>query len=720
MEQKKSSTLGKAFSRAFGRKTAPTPPPLETAKQEVPPTTSAPTSAPNKGHIVIDTRPPVGNTATREPPTLGANGVGAPILTDGHPTLPFDTATVSAPYSAGVAQSPPLAFIPSRDETNLSRSSTQSRPGAGLSDTEATSNFNNPEGGLNPANILLDRLIAYHAVVKNLQQYFNEIAIVEQSVAKAMHKASTTIVLPFKDGHQFLGKGGLQDVCVGVRESAQARSEQHTAAARFVEEIIVKNIRRLKQDIKVRSKGLRNDSTLCATRVFKEREVSQEKIGNLAKAIGLFENVGGHQSDMERIQSDPYLINLSLRHQLTRQVHEENTFARALLQNQEQIMMFEKHVINEIKQIIRNFAQYQLNNAGAEFSQSWAATEGALSVLHEDTEWNHFMGRNGHLLLPSDLVDVDLENLDYPCKNSPYVTPVKTAHMSRQSSVLKNWKDGYFVLTMAGWLHVFASADIANDPMPERSIYLPTAILGPHSDPAQKQHVFSLEGKGMGGLLHREAQVFTIRANSREEMLDWWNEISKRAYSTTFIHQSDGSLLRSSTVQRAGSRIVKPDSPGAGVGRQEAPAPLPVPAPAPAPAYDSQQQQHQQREWLNQLRENPAAEETVAPIDTAPHVPAHEPAHMPAPAPAPTAAQFQQPVPVTAYYEPSAAEAPQTNGGFQGGGAPATTVQAADPGMSNQVFTHPPKLQRYDTGSTASLSTGEPPVPAQGGAVGPS
>jgi len=291
MEQKKSSTLGKAFSRAFGRKTAPD----ELTKQEVP--DALPAS--NKDHIAIDTHPTnvtsVGNT----------NGINAPV-TDGHPTShnpPLtqspDTAPVSHPGS--VPQSPRLASKTTHDGTGLSRSSTQSRPGH---------NINNPEGGLNPANILFDRLTAYHAVIKNLQHYFNEIALVEHDAAKATHKASTMVAIPFRDGQQFLGRGGLQDVCVGLRESSQTRSEQHTAAAKFIEETIVKNIRRLKRDIKVKSKWLKNDANLYATRVFKEREESQYKVRDMAKAIGLFENGGGHQSDMEKMHSDPYIINL--------------------------------------------------------------------------------------------------------------------------------------------------------------------------------------------------------------------------------------------------------------------------------------------------------------------------------------------------------------------------------------------------------------------------
>ncbi|KAG0364895.1 hypothetical protein BGX24_004411 [Mortierella sp. AD032] len=388
--------------------------------------------------------------------------------------------------------------------------------------------------------------------------------MVEQGTSKAMQHASTLIYVPFRDGHQFVGQGGLQDVCIGVRDSAKTRGEQHAAAGRFVDETIVKNLRRLKQDIKGRVKALKSDASLYSSKVFKERELTQERIGQLAKAIGLFEKVAaGYQPDMEKSHSDPYLIHLALKRQLAKQVHEENLFARALQQCQEQTRTFEAHIIKEIKQILAAFAQYQLGHASAGFSQSWAQTEMALQVLQEDTEWCHFLDRHKSHLFPSELVDANPEELDYPCKENPYVVPVKTAHLSRQSSVLKNWKDGFFVLTLAGWLHVFSSSkDLAADSVPERSIYLPTAVLGPHSDSAQKQHVFSLDGKGMGGILHRDAQTFTVRAHSREEMLSWWDEVAKRTHSSLVTQTTNGANVGYSTssVSRTSSGLLRTNS----------------------------------------------------------------------------------------------------------------------------------------------------------------
>ncbi|KAF9905088.1 hypothetical protein EC991_002041 [Linnemannia zychae] len=584
MDGKKKSTIGKAFSRTFGRKSTTANPATTTTT-----TTTAPAAAPlNQKHVVIDTHPS----------TLGTNGGGAHgkgysnganggLLSPDSIPSPSLQATISPPDSAipftpeqtiAPSQHPPVHFA---DNTNgIGKSEvgegvhvTPPRPSNHTRESTVMSTSSTDGGdampvdgayGLNPADILLNRLVSYRAIVKNLQQYFTEIAMVEQGTSKAMQRASTLIYVPFKDGHQFVGQGGLQDVCIGVRDSAKTRGEQHAAAARFVDETVVKNLRRLKQDIKLRLKALKSDSNLYNSKVFKEREATQERIGQLAKAIGLFEKVAtGFQPDMEKSQSDPYLIHLALKRQLAKQVHEENLFARALQQCQEQTRTFEAHVIKEIKQILAAFAQYQVGHASAGFSQSWAQTEMALQVLQEDTEWLHFLDRHKNRLFPSELVDSNPEELDYPCKENPYVHPVKTAHLSRQSSVLKNWRDGFFVLTLAGWLHVFSSSkDLGTDSVPERSIYLPTAVLGPHSDSAQKQHVFSLDGKGMGGLLHRDAQTFTVRAHSREEMLSWWDEIAKRTHSALVTQTANGANLSYSTssVSRSSSGVHQTNS----------------------------------------------------------------------------------------------------------------------------------------------------------------
>ncbi|KAG9066759.1 hypothetical protein KI688_012669 [Linnemannia hyalina] len=630
MEEKKKSTLGKAFSRTFSRKSHQAPPsPVAAAK----PIEKPIDSQPSNGALTPAAAPVPAPVAATNP--ISPISIPTPNMASTSPPDSTGQSRITSPTTA--PQSPQNNSMHARDGTGLSNTSATSRHGLSGEDGE----------GLNPADILLNRLNAFKGVIKNLQQYFTEIAEVETGVSKAMNKASGVLVVPFKDGQQFLGAGGFQDVCVGLRDSAKSSCEQHASAARFVEETIVKNIRRLKQDIKNKIKGLKADTGLYSSKVFKEREATQERIATLAKAIGLFDMSGQHQHDMEKVQSDPYVINISLRRQLAKQVHEENLFARALKQCQDEIKTFEAHIIKEAKQILSAFAEYQLANASTAFSQSWAPTQEALNALQEDTEWNNFLGLHGHRLFPSELVDANPDGLDYPCKDSPYVHPIKTAHLSRQSSVLKNWKDGYFVLTLAGWLHVFGSADQEKDAVPDHSIYIPTATLGPHSDASQKQHVFSLDGKGKGGLLHREAQTFTLRAHSREEMIEWWSEISKRAQSSTFTQPGEG-ISRAGSVVRSSSGIHSNPATTAAVPADH--------TQGPSPPYQEPPVSHAAVPVSDAASPVPAPATPVAAAAPAP-VAAAAPAPVAAAAPAPVAAAAPAPV-AAAVPAPVAAAAP--------------------------------------------------------------
>jgi hypothetical protein len=316
------STIGKAFSRHFGRKSSTPATKPATTVTASPPASPQPAAAavhPQK-QVFIDTHPNSLASKGHDNGYSSGNGGQNDLLSPVSIPSPTLQATISppdsaVPFSPENPTAPPVHFAtnvngngdamsPRMTHTTHTRESTVMSTTSNEGDTMPISG----NEGINPADILLNRLNSYRAIVKNLQQYFIEIAMVEQGTSKAMQRASTLIYVPFKDGHQFVGQGGLQDVCIGVRDSAKTRSEQHAAAARFVDETIVKNLRRLKQDIKSRVKALKADSNLYNMKVFKEREASQERIGQLAKAIGLLEKVGGgHHTD---IHSDPYLIHL--------------------------------------------------------------------------------------------------------------------------------------------------------------------------------------------------------------------------------------------------------------------------------------------------------------------------------------------------------------------------------------------------------------------------
>ena len=161
-----------------------------------------------------------------------------------------------------------------------------------------------------------------------------------------------------------------------------------------------------------------------------------------------------------------------------------------------------------------------------------------------DREWIQFAARSDHLLDP-DTPLRDPELISYPLKDDPSVVPVHTGHMERKKRFTRAYTESYFVLTPVGFLHEFSSGDpnIPGGLVPTFSLFLPSCTLGPVSSPHTKNNKFHIEGRkdGMGttksksgsfkGLLGRgdgadgSNKSWSFRLRSREEMMEWWNDI---------------------------------------------------------------------------------------------------------------------------------------------------------------------------------------------------
>ena len=213
-----------------------------------------------------------------------------------------------------------------------------------------------------------------------------------------------------------------------------------------------------------------------------------------------------------------------------------------------------------------------------------------------DREWIAFAARTDHLLDPSTPLR-DPTYINYPLKSDPSVFPLHVGHLSRKTpsslslSSLKSsggggWREGYYVLTPAGFLHEFKDSDASRreGQVPVWSVFLPNCTLGPASAPgSSKGHIFHIEGrkdgdgtgrsKGSGGgglkkLFHPSSgdtgvgagysgttptstsggKAWTFKARSHEEMMEWWNDI--RMLCARYLVASE-SVRRSGPVEEA-------------------------------------------------------------------------------------------------------------------------------------------------------------------------
>lgn len=158
-------------------------------------------------------------------------------------------------------------------------------------------------------------------------------------------------------------------------------------------------------------------------------------------------------------------------------------------------------------------------------SDLWAQLAVLMRTVQPTTEWIAFAARTDHLLDP-DTPLRNPEHISYPGKDDPSVIPVHQGILERKHRFTKSYKEGFYVLTPAGYLHEYRSSDLSRNPHPELSLFLPECTLGAPSTVSSRSHKFHLETgkKSSGGMPFQNHLEYSFRARSHDEMMEWWND----------------------------------------------------------------------------------------------------------------------------------------------------------------------------------------------------
>jgi hypothetical protein len=289
--------------------------------------------------------------------------------------------------------------------------------------------------------------------------------------------------------------------------------------------------------------------------------MSTKQITELARSITLLKNTPMSVTARE----DPYAANQQVFRQLQRQVNEENALQKSIIIMQQNSAHFEEGIVRSIQSAWQTFDEWS-GRMSAQVQDTWLSLGVQMRSLQPNSEWIAFAARSDHLLDP----DTPLRNpetIDYPGKDDPSVIPVHQGILERKKRFTKTYKESFYVLTPAGYLHEHGSSDPTKHPQPELSLFLPECTLGPPSTMAAKSHKFHIEGrkvtgnqsavpsKGLASLGMGREHAYTFRARSHEEMMEWWNDIKQlsKVYLTT-SEQMDRSGIVPAAVRAAGYR----------------------------------------------------------------------------------------------------------------------------------------------------------------------
>lgn len=193
---------------------------------------------------------------------------------------------------------------------------------------------------------------------------------------------------------------------------------------------------------------------------------------------------------------------------------------------------FEEGIVRSLQSAWQTFEEWQ-SRAILSNRESFHSIAESMAKLAPDREWISLSARADHLLDP-DTPLRDPANINYPSKDDPVVVPVHVGHLERKKRYTRAYKESYFVLTPAGYLHEYASSDPSTYSGQNVlfSLFLPACTLGPPGPRNNKFHVEETkEGTGTtkGGSLRRSfvggVHAWTFRAKSKEDMMEWWNDI---------------------------------------------------------------------------------------------------------------------------------------------------------------------------------------------------
>ncbi|KAH9482026.1 Cytoskeletal signaling protein slm1 [Psilocybe cubensis] len=328
---------------------------------------------------------------------------------------------------------------------SASRASARSRTSS-LSRTQSLIKKNIELQDLRPADVLIERFVAWKAIVKQLTAYFEGIADIENNTARELTKLAGVIQVPFRAGNQFLGGGGLQDVYYDIRDKTRVIADHHADLGRTIDSSIVQHLQKLRAEIKAHIKNVQNDTGKLAAGVARERELSTKLVGELANSISTFKNTPMNI----HAKNDPYIANQLVSRQLSRQLLEENLLQKSLIITQQNSAHFEEGIVKSLQSAWATYDEWQSRAASSTQTQLRSLST-AMGALAPDREWISFAARSDHLLDPETPLR-DMEVLKWPMKDEPCVAPVHTGHLERKKRFTRAYQEAYFVLTPAGSL----------------------------------------------------------------------------------------------------------------------------------------------------------------------------------------------------------------------------------------------------------------------------
>ncbi|KAI8066334.1 hypothetical protein BC940DRAFT_368209 [Gongronella butleri] len=409
----------------------------------------------------------------------------------------------------GVEEAPPVFAAHSKALPSLSI----------MRSTKAQKQMYAQTGGIEPIDLLTDRLSVWQKALKDLLKMFKNIAAVERSSSSGYSDASTPLTVPFpSSNHQFLQYGGVQDVWTAYRDYTVERSMVHHDYVNFLKGSIIPSLRNLKEDLKEFVHSVKKDPNLRSSVLYDSRVHADrvtQKLDNSVRSVL-------HSPDELTPQDDPTLLNLA-----TIQAHkslfkDENTLQENVRQLQREVATVEQRLMGSLQVITKNWENYCVEHNVDEKELVGKVSE-AIEAIEPNADWNEFVRRNLFQLVNEKAAFKTDDDISYRNQGSPMCMPIKVNFLNRKK-MMGGWTEGLYVLTPCGYMHGYKSAKhFETQPLnPELSLFLPASTVS-STDEQAEDFSFLVTTGGKRNKINMEKK-FLFQANDANDLASWYQE----------------------------------------------------------------------------------------------------------------------------------------------------------------------------------------------------
>lgn len=314
---------------------------------------------------------------------------------------------------------------------------------------------------------------------------------------------------------------------------------------------------RLHLEIKNKQKELAKGVGKGSKAVDKARAATQKHVELLGQHAAVHDSSGGNVS----ASTDPYILQKGVHHRLHKQIQEENATRQDMLTVQSNFSTFEAHIVETFQQGMGHLMQTMSTQLDQNKVMYGNMVQKAQS-MNPLFEWNGFVKRNSNILIDPNAPQRNVNNVSFPNQGHRATQAMIQGSLERKSGVLKKFEAGFYVVTPSKFFHGFKTDDnLAKDPAPELSLYLPEATMG-----GLNGNAFNIKGKDvsggkMGAAMSTKSE-YSFKAHSGQDAEQWYRVLESlvgtapgsAATSTVASPISPADSQKSNTFSPVGSR----------------------------------------------------------------------------------------------------------------------------------------------------------------------